>query len=278
MEEMVTVFLCGPEPEDIFTAVYDAWASRLGHGNVLLEIETPNRQPRLFARDRYVKRDDQKAEKVARSVYRKISAEAYHGIYQAALSFEEDRADAIYRFLIRGFEVGAEVIDRLQDPAVCRVFELSRRVGRESHLFLEFARFAQWENGILFGRLAPKCNVLPIIAPHFDGRLSGENWILYDETRRRAAVHPAGGSWFLADTAEAGWEELFAEQEAKEKDPLLVPTDQEAWEELWKGFVKNIAIGPRVNPALQRNLMPLWYRKHMTEHQSEAIKAGVTKI
>lgn len=264
-DEELTVFLCGPEPEDIFTAVYDAWASRLGHGHVALEIEAEAWQPRLFASYRQVRRDEEKAEKVARSVYRKISAEAYHGIYQAALSFEADRADAIYRFLIQGFCIGAGVIDQLQNPAVCRVFELSRRVGREAHLFLEFARFAQWDNGILFGRLAPKCNVLPIIAPHFDGRLSGENWILYDETRGRAAVHPADSSWFLMDAADSGWEELFAHQEQRE-DLLLVPTDQQAWEELWRGFVKSIAIEPRTNPRLQRNLMPLWYRKHMTEH------------
>lgn len=263
----MTIFLCGPDPEDIFTAVYDAWASRLGHDRVALEVEAENRQSRLFASYRRVERDEEKAEKVARSVWRKISPEAYHGIYQAALSFEADRADAIYRFLVRGFQVGAGVIDRLQEPAVCRVFELSRRVGRESHLFLEFARFAQWENGVLFGRLAPKCNVLPVIAPHFDGRLSGESWILYDETRCRAAVHPAGGSWFLMDAADSGWEELFARQEEERREPSMVPTDGQAWEDLWRGFVKSIAIEPRVNPGLQRNLMPLWYRKHMTEHQ-----------
>lgn len=264
---MLTVFVCGPEPEDIFTAVYEAWDSRLGHDRVALEIETENRQERLFAVYRRVERDEEKAEKVARSVFRKISPGAYHGIYQAALSFEEDRADAIYRFLIRGFRVGADVTAQLQDPAVCRVFELSRRVGRESHLFLEFARFAQWDNGLLFGRLAPKCNVLPVIAPHFDGRLPQENWILYDETRSRAAVHPAGGSWFLTDMAEGGWEDFLRRQEKEGDGPLPVSADQEAWEDLWRGFVKNIAIEARVNPALQRNLMPLWYRKHMTEHQ-----------
>ena len=263
----VTVFTCGPEPEDIFSAVYDAWASGLGHDHVELAVWTEEMQTRLFAVYRPVERDLEKAEKVARSVRRRISAQAWNGIYQAALSFSPDRADAVYRFLIRGFQVGPDVISRLQDPAVYRLFELSRKVGRESHLFLEFVRFEQWPDGMLFARLAPKCNVLPVIAPHFAGRLSGEDWMIYDETRRRAAVHPAGQNWFLMDLAESGWEECFPEELDQNPHSLRSgPADREKWEDLWRTFVKSIAIESRVNPSLQRNLMPLWYRKHMTEH------------
>ena len=252
----VTVFLCGPEPEDIFTAVYDAWASRLGHDNVRLEIDSPQRQMGMFCQYVSVARDLSKAEKVSRSVARKISLEAYAGIYRAALSFEADRADAIYRFLVEGFRVGANVIHRLQHPAVCRVFELSRKVGNETHLFLGFTRFCQWKNGVLFARLAPKCNVLPLVAPHFDDRMSEENWVIYDEIRGKAAVHTAGGSWFMVDTVDAGWEEWLQSMD-----------DGSQWEELWRTFVDHIVIEPRRNPGLQRNLLPLWYRKNMTEHQ-----------
>lgn len=257
----MTVFLCGPEPEDIFTAVYDAWASRLGHDNVRLEIDSEQRQMGLFCQYISVERDLNKAEKVSRSIAHKISSEAYYGVYRAALSFEPDRADAIYRFLIEGFRVGADVIHRLQHPAVCRVFELSRKVGNERHLFLGFTRFVQWSNGVLFARLAPKCNVLPLVAPHFDDRMSGEHWMIYDEIRHKAAVHPAGGSWFMVDTVDAGWEEWMQSMD-----------DGQQWEDLWRTFVEHIAIEPRRNPGLQRNLMPLWYRKNMTEHQKRAVE------
>lgn len=270
----MTVFLCGPEPEDIFTAVYDAWASRLGHDNVRLEILEEEQQMGLFCQYRLVTRDLEKAKKVSRSVARKISSEAYWGMYRAALSFEPDRADAIYRFLIEGFRVGADVIHRLQHPAVCRVFELSRKVGNETHLFLGFTRFVQWDNCVLFARLAPKCNVLPLVAPHFNDRMSGENWILYDETRHKAAVHPAGSGWLMVDTAEVGWEEMLRQQ--TDHGSGLRPSgrrlvsgqddDGGSWEQLWRTFVDSIAIEPRRNPKLQRNLLPLWYRKNMTEH------------
>lgn len=254
----MTIFTCGPEPEDIFTAVYDAWASRLGHDNVELEIESAEQQSRLFARYCHVERDREKAEKVARSVRNKISPEAFQGIYQAALSFETDRADAIYRFLIEGFRVGPDIVNRLQNPAVCRVFELSRKVGREGHYFLEFARFTQWENGVLFARVAPKCNIVSLIAPHFANRLSGETWLIYDEIWRKAAVHPVGQAWYLMDTVESGWDEVLRSRKGDE--------DGSRWENRWRTFVKHIAIEARINPGLQQNMMPLWYRKNMTEH------------
>ena len=249
-----TVFLCGPEPEDIFTAVYDAWASRLGHDHVRLEIRSQEQQMDIFCRYVDVERHLEKAEKVSRSIVRKISYEAYFGVYRAALSFAPDRADAIYRFLVEGFRVGANVVHRLQHPAVCRVFELSRKVGNESHLFLGFTRFVQWNNGVLFARVAPKCNVLPLVAPHFDDRMSGEHWMIYDENRHKVAVHPAGGNWFLVDTVDAGWEAWLENMD-----------DGQEWEDLWRTFVSRIAIEPRYNPDLQRNLMPLWYRKNMPE-------------
>ena len=34
----MTIFLCDDTMEGIFTAVYDAWASRLGHANVKLQV------------------------------------------------------------------------------------------------------------------------------------------------------------------------------------------------------------------------------------------------
>lgn len=34
------VFLCEDSPEGIFTGVYNAWESRLGHNNISLQIHT----------------------------------------------------------------------------------------------------------------------------------------------------------------------------------------------------------------------------------------------
>ncbi len=248
------IFTCGPEPEDIFSAVYEACCLSVSGEGVALAIEEENFQPDLFSSYRPVKRDGEKAYRLSQAVREKISPAAWREMYQASLSWQPDRADAVYRFFCKGLAVGRDITNRLQEPAASRLFELSRKAANESHLFLGFTRFIEWENGILFARIAPKCHVLSLVAPHFADRMPAENWVIYDEGRKKAAVHPAGGAWYMVDMAESGWEEWVSRQ-GQTGD----------WEELWRTFVDHIAIASRANPGLQRNLLPLWYRKNMTE-------------
>ena len=57
------VFLCEDSPEGIFTGVYNAWESRLGHNNISLQIHTREENYDLFCTYRDVTPDLQKSEK-----------------------------------------------------------------------------------------------------------------------------------------------------------------------------------------------------------------------
>ena len=94
------IYQCEDSVDGIFTAVYDAWDSRLGHQNVSLRIES-NMNLELFADYHAVVTAHEKAEKVARSVRRKMGEDAYQTIYQAALSMYPEKADCIYRVVVR---------------------------------------------------------------------------------------------------------------------------------------------------------------------------------
>lgn len=93
----MVVFVCEDSPEGIFTGVYDAWSSRLGHENVRLEVQGEYNYS-LFSEYREVAVDQLKAQKVVRSVRRSLSELAYSWIYRTALSERDDRAEAVYRF------------------------------------------------------------------------------------------------------------------------------------------------------------------------------------
>ncbi len=246
-------FLCEATLEGIFTGIYDAWASGLGHENVRVLLKEEY-EPELFFQYEEVVPDGEKAEKVARSIRRKISGEAFRSVCRAAMSDKPDRADAVYRFLIEGFRYGGGVLSMLQLPGTARLFELSRKTANEAHQFLEFLRFEQLDNGALFARLSPKCRVLTLIAPHFSDRFSGENWVIYDDTHGEAAIHPALKEWVIAPLSE---EEASAFLERHSGEDHYV--------DLWKVFFETIGIKERKNPACQRNLLPKWYRKNMTE-------------
>ena len=249
------IYTCEDKVEGIFTAVYDAWSSRYGHDNIRIEVETAEgRNMELFSEYTPVKTDMEKAEKVAQSIIKKISAEAYKMVCNAAWSDAAGKADAVYRFLILGFSMGSQVVNCLSNEAVMSIFTMNRSVGYEAHHILGFLRFKLSKDNILIARLNPKNNILFLIAPHFSDRFGSENFIIYDEKRKAAVLHRSGYPWVYSDEENLNIEKFGEESEEEEMFQLL-----------WKTFFDSIAIRERTNPNLQRNNLPLRFRSNMTE-------------
>ena len=251
----MVVFVCEDSFEGILCGVYDAWTSRLGHKNVKLAVDGQY-DLEMFADYRDAAVSEEKAQKVALAVLTKISEHAYAWIYRASLSFEPQKADCIYRFLIFGFHIGAEVIRALQIPAVQEVFRLNRSVGNESHLLTEFLRFSELPQKVLLAVIGPKNDVTALLMPHFSDRLRGERFIIFDEKREKAAVHLSGTEWYMMTGAEAARLHELARQ-----------TDSSEYAVLWKAFFDSVGIQERTNYVCQRGHLPLRFRPYMTEFQ-----------
>lgn len=247
----MTIFTCQDSFEAMMTCIYEAWSSRLGHHNVRLLTE-PCGTMELFCEYHHVKPQEEKAKSVIRSIRSKISLEAYRMVYRAAMSDQEDKLDTIYRFIAAGFHFGADVIHYLQEPVVMRMQELNRRVLNEAHLFREFIRFSERQRRVLVSFISPKCNVLTLVAPAFADRMPSEDWMIIDDLRREAVVHPHDQDYYITALTDVELYELKQEKD----DPV---------KELWICFFETTAILQRKNPACQRAHMPIWYRKHMTE-------------
>lgn len=250
------IYTCEDQFESMMTCIYEAWASKNGHSNVRLMLE-PVLEPELFCRYHHVEGDPQIAQKVVRSVRRKISRKAYEMMYGAAMSFRPEKLDAIYRFLVLGFYVGASVTDLLGEACVNTVFQLDRKVKNEAHYFREFIRFSSVMDGrILWARIDPKCDILTLVAPHFCDRMPSEAWMIVDGARGVAAVHPPDEEFYLTKVSK---DELSRMEVSRGK------TDPYAG--LWKSFFHAVGIEQRRNVKCQRTMLPLWYRKNMTEFQ-----------
>lgn len=256
------VYVCQDNTDSIFTGVYDAWASGFGHENVRIEVADPEGgyEMELFSQYHQVETDFEKAQKVARSVQRKLSPQVFEMIWGASLSFDRRKGDRIYRFLVSGFSKGRGFEANMADPAVADLFELNCKVRNEAHLFTGFLRFTELKQGFLIAKITPKCQVLPILAPHFADRFPDENWMIFDTLHRMAAFHEKGKEWFLTDQTELEWERIKADSE-----DLKGEEETEDYEALWKLFHRTIAIKERRNPRCQRTMLPLWYRRNMLE-------------
>ncbi|MGI6012332.1 MAG: TIGR03915 family putative DNA repair protein [Ruminococcus sp.] len=251
----MTVFTCADDFGAMMTSVYEAYASRLGHRNIRLDLE-PILQPELFCQYRHVDFDEKKASSVIHSIQKKISWEAWQLVYRAAMSWRPNRLDHIYRFLLLGFHFGSSAVDMLQHPAVSSLAAISQSVCSEAHLFREFIRFSCVKETILVSHIEPKSNILTLIAPHFSDRMPSENWMIIDDTRNLAVVQPADEDFYLTSVTP---EEVTRLKQTEREDCFTV---------LWKEFFHSITISQRSNSKCQRNMMPLWYRRHMTEFRS----------
>lgn len=253
MEEFYLI--CEDSLEGIFTGIYDAYLLKRPHEKIHLCVGEEDNF-RLFAVYRNCPPDEIKAGKVARTIMREFGEETYLSICRALASQEADKGEAVYKTIVAGFQMKNKraLMGNLSSPFVHRVFELARFTANEAHFHVEFLRFRELESRILYARMRPKNNLITFIVPHFADRLPLENFVIHDEGRNLFAVHPARKDWYLVSGKE-DWElktNCFSKGEEK-------------YSELFTHFFHTIAIKERNNSVLQRNMLPLHYRKFMPE-------------
>ncbi|MDE6025926.1 MAG: TIGR03915 family putative DNA repair protein [Lachnospiraceae bacterium] len=253
------VFCCEDRFEDMLTCIYDAWSVALteGHENVRV-VREPVLQQTLFDEYIHVEPDRDKLEKVIRSIKRQISNQAYMYVFYASLSSEEDALQAIYNFLRVGFAVGGQVCSMYTNPHVMRMVELKRRIGNEGHYFREFARFTSLDNKVYVCHIEPKNNVVMMVGNHFADRMPSEHWMIIDDTRKLAVVHPKDEENYLRYLTDTEFESLSHSEDYSDK-----------YTDMWKSFFDVIAIKERKNISCQRNMFPIWMRKHAVEFMDD---------
>ena len=249
------IFTCQDRLEDIMTCIYDAWSAALkvGHSQIQLRKE-PVFQQTMFDEYIHIDVNPSKAEKVIRSIRRDISEEAYLDIYYASLSADEDALQAIYNFLRVGFAVGNTVTRLYTNPHVVKLLEIRRRVSNEAHHFREFAHFQSLDSKVYISHLEPKNDVIMLVGRHFADRMPSEHWMIIDDNRKIACVHPKDGENYLRYLAE---EEFLTLRQTEEYE--------DEFTDMWKTFFHAVSIKQRENYVCQRNLFPIWKRKHAVE-------------
>lgn len=263
MEERVTenmILRCENSMDGIFTAIYDGFVykNRIqkangGKYNDTIAIEIgDNGNYALFTDIVDIKTNQQKVKKTVETIKRKLGYGIYELVFNALCHFSADRATIVLGFLVRAFKIGQRIIEHMADKYAMEVFELSRKVSNEADKIRGFIRFS--DNGsFLMAEFAPKCDMIPVIMWHFSDRYPGENFVIYDENRQYAVVHPKYGDCF------------FISYDEYTRLENSIPDRIDGFEQLWRVYFENTDIKERLNPTCQRNLCPKWYRKNMLE-------------
>lgn len=256
MEEKYII--CEDSLEGIFTAVYDAYALREGHEHLHVQVGEEDNY-RLFASYLHSQPDSGKTLKVIRTLKERLGEHVYGSVCRAAASDDRGKGDAVYHTIVDGITAGhgERTMENLRNPYVARTFELARRTANEAHRELEFLRFQELEQGILYSRIGPRNHVMPFIMPHFADRLVSENFMIHDENRGVFGVHPAHREWYLVSgvgTEDTGIQEAIRYSAKEQK-----------YQDLFKLFHTTIAIKERYNSRLQQQMLPLRFQDYMVE-------------
>jgi len=207
-------------------------------------------QNTLYAEEYFISTDFEKAARVQRGIRKKISHQAEDYISYAFLSEDDSCYMEIFKYLLLGFKLGKSVDCYLQEDCVLKVHKLARYVGREVHLLSGFSRFAETKQGVFYCSISPVNNVLPVLAEHFSDRMMNQAWVIHDKKRKLAAVY--NGEHYAIGSVPDG-----ANFEYKDKELQV--------QDLWRTFFNSVSIKERENKKLQRNLLPLYFRKSMLE-------------
>lgn len=252
----MTIYSCEPQWEAMLTCIYEAWSSKKGHKNIKLCIE-PIEQYTLFDEYIHVDSDIDKATKLMNAINMRISTYVYNELLYASMAYEPDILDVIYRVLILGFAYGPNVLKMVQFREVMRFNEIRKRVANESHSFREFIRFHKFRDSMYISHIEPKSRLVLSLAFHFSDRMPSENWMIVDDIHKEALIHPADKQYYLRKLTD---DELSA--------LLISEAANDEYTDMWKVFFDSIAIKERANAKCQRNLFPVWKRKHAVEFTS----------
>ena len=221
-------------------------------------ILAPEEMQTMLFESRRIRTDYEKSDRVLRGITQKVCPEAAELIRMAHLSCIDGRDRAILLFVRLAMSTGPSVMNRLTDARVNALNKGVLYLEREAHHYMGFVRFTEIE-GVLVSVIQPKNSVLPLLDPHFSDRFNAERFIIYDSTHRAALmrVPPVSRIVPLAEF----------------RVPVASPRELHL-QALWKRFHETIAIEGRVNPALQRSMLPLRHRPFMTEFHVPEKPAG----
>ena len=205
--------------------------------------------------EREVDADEGKAKRVYARLKR-VSPAFQKLIARGFLTCLPNRELDLYTLIRRGLAEGDRVRKDLSDPVMARVNLALTKMWTEWDHLKGFVRFSELD-GVLVGEIEPKNRVLPLLAPHFADRFSGEQFILYDRTHREAIFY-VNYNWAILPMEE------FSMGGAGE--------EEKAFRDLWRRYFKTISIEGRFNPKCQSTHLPQRSRHVMTEFVTDEEK------
>lgn len=243
------IYLYDGSFEGLLTAVFECYAY---HEFPYAIEETEYGQQSLFGEYLHITTDKEKSDRVSGKIIETSGRISLYQIYLCYLSTAPSKGINIFNYIRACLKFGKTVNERLNIDCVNYVVTTAKSVSSEAHLYREFIRFSELENGVYYSKIEPKNDILTVIAPHFSHRYSSMPFIIHDLSHRKCLIYN-GKSCAIYDVDSM-------------PDVKLSQTESE-YRQLWKDFYNTVAIPERRNEKCRMTHMPKHFWKYMTEFQ-----------
>mgnify|MGYP000941340662 FL=1 len=240
------IFVHDGSIEGFFNVVYEAY--KLGVEPVAIYSKTADFQTGMLYKTVEIDTDLIKAERVVTGIKR-ISYNALEHITIAFRHCDKDKDLAIFRFIKLLFAKKGAALGMLNHPDVVTFNQLAHAVNIETHRIRGFVRFRETDFGVYYAPISPDHDILEMIATHFIDRYKGMPFCIHDVPRKKMLAFD-GTICRIVPAQDV--EVALSEQEI-------------AMQSIWKDYYESINIMERKNERMQRQFMPMRYRKYMTE-------------
>ena len=208
-------------------------------------------QPSLHSIVKEIHTESDKAERIRKSVYTKLSSTVMYNLYLLYLSELPDCNVLGLEYLRLCYNRGIAINTAKHHPVIRQLEDYRYKVTRELDRVKGFLRFQKIDENVYYAKFAPDHNQLPLLRSHLEKRFSDQKWIVHDERRNIALAYNLHRSMLVPLTAEEAAQLL----EGKHDDCI----------DLFQRYFNTIAIKERTNKRLQDQYMPKRYREYMPE-------------
>lgn len=202
---------------------------------------TISKQP-LLTDNFYIKTDTAKAENFIKKLDKNL-AENIYTVFLTEYPEYENILLGYIRYINRSKKYG-----NIKNSYINKINRIIKLYFNEVNKYKGFIRFTEIEKNLLLSTISPQFNILPYIKDYFFKRQK-ENFIIYDEKRKIALIKQSNKT---------------AIKEIEITD-INISGNEKSVRELWITFFKNISVKNRENFKLQKQHVPLKYRKHIIE-------------
>jgi probable DNA metabolism protein len=217
---------------------------------VMAKEKGENMQDDLFSEKIFVEAGEDKFTALKDRFIKAAGCDNYSMMLWAFLSEKRGIEGHILDFIRFALKNGKGSGNLLSEDEVMRVYSAAQQVRRECHRFKGFIRFEEIKPGMFYSGIEPDYNIIMLLAPHFKQRLSSQDWIIHDKKRNTAVFY---------DGSKCLYREVIS---------FEMPDDskeENEYKAMWLKYFQAMGIKERKNPHLQRQFVPVKYRKNMIE-------------